>query len=108
MQALIFFKLNDTLVELRSLRFASDPVGTYVTTGTITADVYDTVAAAVISGSAISLSYVAASTGLWRGTLPYNITLSSTGTYILRVTAVCSGVHGYWEPTLSLQTQPII
>lgn len=107
MRALAYFGQNDTIVELRHLRLASDPVGTYVTSGTITADVYDTIAAAVVSGSAISLTYVATSDGTWRGVLPYTLALNATGDYLLRVTAVCSGSHGYWEPSLTLQTQPL-
>lgn len=105
MHALAFFKGNDMLLEVRDLK---DVVAdTYINSAaTVSADIYDVTAAAIVSSSGIALSYVAASNGKWRGTYPYSLALLTTGVYRARITVLAGSLHGYWEADLLVQYQP--
>ena len=99
-----WYDQNTHLVVLDELKDAA--TGAYINAGaTVTADAYDVTAAAVLAGSAITLSYVAASNGKWQATMPSTVALTATGSYLLRVKAISGGAQGWWTPTLVLKTR---
>lgn len=99
-----WYDQNTHLVVLDELK--DESTGAYINTGaTVTADVYDVTATAVLAGSAITLSYVAASNGKWQATMPATLALVATGTYLLRVKAVSGGAQGWWTPSLVLKAR---
>lgn len=99
-----WYSSNTHLVEIDNL--TDESTGAYINSGaTVTADIYDVTAAGVVGSSSITLTYVAASNGKWRGVMPYSVVLPSGNSFKLRVTATFSGAQGFWNPDLVVVTR---
>lgn len=84
---------NDNEVVIDGLSLASD--GTYVNDATLLVTVYDAAGNAVSGWSAVSVAYVAASNGDYRGVLPGTASLTEGASYRLVVTS--SNYNLRWE-----------
>lgn len=73
---------SDNLVTVDGL--TDEATGSYVNDATVTAKLTtDSAGVSTVSGSSITLSYVAASDGKYRGEMPYTVSLTEGTTYYL-------------------------
>ena len=95
---LTFYIGNDNTFFWQDMALATD--GTFVSTATITATLYDASAAAVSGSTGISLTLLSGSDRTYYGVSPATSlpvgTTSSSG-YELKITATYSGRTGYFE-----------
>jgi len=70
---------------------------TFFNAATVSADLVLRGDTSVITGSAISLSYVAASSGIYYGTFPITVSVATEAKLTARITALEGGITGYWE-----------
>lgn len=61
----------------------------WINDATVTGALYDS-AGALVSGSSITLDYIAGSNGRYEGTLPYTISLTEGALYTAKATAISS------------------
>lgn len=96
MTANIIFYKNDMLLELKGLKDVV--LDTFVNGATVTATVVDSDGAAVTGQSfPVTLDFVANSDGDYRVVLDSTIVLVIGKKYTAQITAVSSGIDGYWE-----------
>jgi hypothetical protein len=91
------FILNDTVVEVRGL--ANGITSAYVNDATVSVTIKD-LAGTVVTGITlpVTLSYVAASDGIYRGVLDKALVLSPGLTYFAEITATNGdGLDGFWR-----------
>ena len=87
---------NDTVVEVRGLM--NEVSGDVLNSATVTATLKDAAGVAVTGASSLAMSYVTGSTGVYRVTLPYTLSLSPNGRYTLHIDANAgSGQRAHWE-----------
>jgi hypothetical protein len=89
---------NSNLVRITGL--ANDATGAYINGGvTVTADIVPQGGTTVVTdGGPISLSYVAASDGIWQGVFSDNLVIVDGERYTCRVTADGGEfLTGHWE-----------
>jgi hypothetical protein len=71
-----------------------NPLGVFINDATVTAEI-KTSAEAAVSGSSISLSYVAVSDGDYRGSFPHTLVLTEGAQYFVEVTATRAPDNGF-------------
>jgi hypothetical protein len=81
---------NDNNIVIRGLRVAA--TGVYVSDATLTANVYDQNGSLVSGATSISVPYVAASSGEYRGLIPSTVQLTAGTRYKIVVLASNYGV----------------
>ncbi|MGH8626450.1 MAG: hypothetical protein ACREYC_14670 [Gammaproteobacteria bacterium] len=95
----VIYLANDNLLELQGLTNAAS--GAYVNDATVTATVVDKNGANVAGGSwPLTLAYVAASNGKYRGTLQETLTLTEGQDYTAKVTVAGAGLTAFFEHPL--------
>ena len=101
----VIFDQNDNLLRVIGLKNKS--TGSFINAGvTATADLVPEGTTSVITGSAISLSYVAASDGNWEGTYPDTLALTVGAALTARITVNAgAGLQGYWELPVDVRTR---
>jgi hypothetical protein len=89
--------LNDTVVELQGL--ANGITGAYVNDATVSVTITDLAGAATTGISLpVTMSYVAASDGIYRGVLDKALVLTGTLSYFAEITATNGdGLDGFWR-----------
>lgn len=81
---------NDNLLTVDYLRDVRDADGTYITTGTVTAQVKTRAGANV--GSLVTLTFVSASTtGTWQGVIEDDVAIVAGTPYVVVVDIAASG-----------------
>ena len=80
---------SDNRIELTGLRDPDDD--SYVNDATVTALLKDDTDTTTVTSSSITLDYVAASNGNYRGSIPSTVTLVDGTSYYVRITASSSG-----------------
>lgn len=101
---------NDNILELSGLRDGTVAVasaGDYANSQTgVVMNIVDANSAIVAGGTALSLSYVSGTSGLYRGTLPDTLSITAASKYRALVTAdIGAGKLGYWDVTLLAMTR---
>jgi len=91
----ILFVDNDMFVEIDQLHDGLD-VLTYFNAATVTATLKDRDGVVVTGVNGITLTYVAASNGTYRGAIQETFNPTLGGGYKLEIIAVQSGVQGKW------------
>lgn len=87
---------NDMLVELDELMNMA--TNAYVNDATVLCTLVDSTGANVTGQSwPLSLSYVATSSGKYRGTLNAGLALSKSRRYKAKITVTAGSLTGYWE-----------
>lgn len=95
----VIYVANDNLLELQGLQNAA--TAAYVNTATVTATVVDKNGANVAGQSwPLTLGYVAASNGNYRGTLEDTLSLAANEDYIARVAVSGAGLTAFFEHPL--------
>ena len=79
---------NDNLLTVDRLRDERDAAGTYISTGTVTAQLKDLAGANV--GAAITLSYVTSSDGKWQGVIEDDVSITVGTKYVLHLDIAAS------------------
>lgn len=93
---LTYYQSNDNLVvNPTPMRLSS--TGAYINDATVVMTLKDSTGAAVSGATGLSLTYVTDSNGLYQGTLPYTLSLTSGEGYTLEITGTKSGVaRAFW------------
>lgn len=92
----IAFLNNDNLLQLKGLQKNSD--GSYANTATVTANIKDAAGVLVTgAGSPLTLTYVAASNGVYQGTVPFAAAFADDTTYYAEITATQDALQGFWK-----------
>lgn len=100
--AQIIYVKNDMLIELIGLQDVISLV--FQNTGTVVANIHDKDDTLIIGP--ISMAYVAASDGDYRGTIEDSAAFISGKLYTAKVSADASGgLKGYWELPLRAETR---
>lgn len=95
----VIYLANDNLLELQGLQNAA--TAAYVNNATVTATVVDKAGANVAGQSwPVTLAYVAASNGNYRGTLEDALSLAENEDYSARVSVSGSGLTAFFEHPL--------
>lgn len=84
---------NDTVVTYSGMQ--NGITDAYINGATVTASVKDLAGNVVSGGGPHTLSYVAASDGVYRGTIDKAISLSAGVTYYLEITATSAGIDDF-------------
>jgi hypothetical protein len=71
----------------------TDPAGAFLNAATVTCEVKDESGSIIATG--ITLAYVSASDGIYRGTIPSTTSLTEKQTYYVEVTAVEGTDNGF-------------
>ena len=90
---------NDCEIVIDALRLSSDD--SYVNDATLIYTLYDSTGAVVSSLSGVSVTYVAASNGDYRGVIPGTATLTENAAYRILVTS--SNYSLRWEAWVTAQ-----
>ncbi len=99
----VIFYLNDMIIELLGLQ---DGVTlAYLNAATVTVTLVDCDTGTEVVGQSwpLTMPYVAASNGDYRATLISTLTLVVGDLYIAKISAVESGLNGYWELPLTVE-----
>jgi len=92
----ILYVGNDQLVELRNL--VNEATGEPINSATVTCTLTEAGGGSVTGVTwPVTLAYVADSDGVYRGTLPYNLSLAAGTKYLLRLDVNASGARGRWD-----------
>lgn len=94
-QAFLYLKGNSMLLGALGLQNKQDSA--FFNAATVAADLVARGETSVITNSGISLTYVAASDGDYYGTYPITVSVTEGQRLTARITAIESGVTGYWE-----------
>lgn len=88
---------NDMVVEVRGLE--NEVTGENINNATVTCTLLDAEGDEVSGQSwPMSMTYVASSAGVYRGTLPYTLGISPAGRYTLKIDVDAgAGLRGQWE-----------
>jgi hypothetical protein len=93
---LTIYKENDLFIQLSGLSNGLDPAEFY-NAATVTATLKDRSGTNVTDLTNVTLSYVAASDGVYRGSIPDSFDSAVGGGYILYIDADQTGITGHWE-----------
>lgn len=94
-EEVIIFIENDAFLEIDELHDGLVPAS-YFNSATVTATLRDSAGAAVTGINGITLSYIAASNGKYRGSIQETFNAPIGGGYKLELVAIQAGVQGKW------------
>lgn len=95
------YRLNDNLVSNPTPMTRSSS-GAYVNDATVTMTLKDSSDVAVSGASALPMSYVTDSNGLYQGTLPNTLSLTAGATYTLEISATSGSTVAFWAISVSV------
>ena len=91
----VVYLSNDNVIELNGLKNASTDA--FLNSATVTFTLKDSAGTAVTDADTITMSYVASSDGIYRGTLIDTVSLSKNTLYTCEITANAgAGLQGFW------------
>lgn len=93
---LTLYKLNDQYIQIEGLVDGLNSAS-FFNAATVTATLKDRSGNIVTGVNAVTLSYVAATNGNYRGAIQETFDPTAGGGYTLYIDAVQSGVVGHWE-----------
>lgn len=99
-----YYPGNSGVLQIGALKNAQTDA--YINDATVEATVVDRHDAEVTGQSwPLTLSYVAASDGIYRGVIESDLTVVVGGTYTAQVTATSGVLVGYWELPITIATR---
>lgn len=100
----VYYKGNSTVLEIDALTNAQ--TAAYINDATVEATLVDR-SDAEVSGQSwpLTLSYVAASDGTYRGVLEEDLVVVAGAPYTAKITATSGSLVGYWELPVSVRAR---
>lgn len=98
----VLYQKNDQYLEIDGL---ADDAAAFQNSATVTATLYDLAGNAVAGATNISLTYLAASSGIYRGEILGADFNPSVGAYTLKIDASASGLNAHWEIKTKVQVR---
>jgi hypothetical protein len=102
---LILYDSNDQIVEIDGLQDGTVTPATYINNAVVTATLYDSSGATVSGLNNVTMNYVAASNGNYRGNVPNTFSPPIGGGYVLKLDGNVSGIKFHIEIAVEIKTR---